>query len=687
MVHEQDVRRGLNSMKDSSNLVEFISPDQSLGSLVTHFPIGDDEKSRINERIAEKGLPRQIIVQYCAQTSLFREEFVKVRIPGFRPVRGQKSLNPATLKAFCDFLRNPRDPAHPLCWHIYRECVIAFVQKDLERLQRLLSDCNYIGEKVSSRELLQEICLNASEFGVKEEDVEKLYECVWFERIDDFADLLPLCRKADPSRVQAKQLRELASTVKSLTQSFEQFKIDERKKTADANVIRNSMPEKLDALSASQNVLAEKIKQVVESSTRNFESQEKSLKKRILEQSSTSTLEKNFSELRAFVDNVLVKTYGERLQGLEVALDQNALVTGKIQDQLKSLENDLLLLIDRADPLTQESCHSIVEEKLAPVLTRQEFIEEILQKTSKVIAPPAGTAMQFRSPLTFPVVAGKMIPNVVKESDFLRYWGQYLLRQNKPFTPEQLVGFHCCFLANNVVIADYDLCTSWLHCLGWERFSMDLVASPAWCEEQDWKDGISHLFTGGKGGEPRVLTLHNYDSGLVDCYLSPTVHLWALKKKNYSEFCKLFLIPVDAMISQSTNILNHVSVTVNDSCEEWSKLQLMKDLGRDFPKTSLQNCVVDTVAVSQWTAGNNINEQAFDSLAIAMRDKLDIKIDSWVYELCSNTIGECGRFFEEGSAIYLGMATHVLPWVRQKYGQDDYEMAKQYSLQFLDIKS
>ena len=681
---------GLNLMEDLLNHTEVSTPDQSLGSLVTHFPLSEVEKSRINQLISDKGLPREIIVKYCSQAKLFRDEFVKVSIPGFRPVKGQKSLSPQTLKAFCDFLKNPRDRAHSLCWHIYRQCVTNFVQTELSALQLLLTDCNYVDEKVSSHDILQEICNNAFEFGVNEEDIAKLYECVWFERIDDLAELLPLCRKADPVKVQAKQLREFVSSVDDLKDTFHRFKADEKSKNFEATNFRDSTSEKLEALATFQKQLDEKLKQFVDSSIRDRDSQEKLLRERISEQNSFTTIEKSVTELREFVHELFAKN-GDRLHGLESNLtaqnDQSFASTSKFQAQLTSIEDDVLALSDRPEAINLESCHNIIDEKLAPLLARQEVFEEALQKTNRPIAQIPGASSHFRSPLTVPVVAGKMVANVVKETDFLRYWGQYLLKHNKVYSPEELVAFHCSFLANNVLIADYDLSSSWLHCLGWERFSMDLVASPAWCEEQDWKDGISHLFTGGKSIDPRVLTLHNYDTGLVDCYLSPTVHLWALKKKNYSQFCKLFLIPADAMSPLTSNVLNHVSVTVGDSCEEWTRLELTRDLGRDFPKSSLQTCVVDPAAVAQWTTSDTIYGEALQSLVNAVKDKLDIKIDSWIYDLCSKTIGECGRFFEEGSAVYVGVTTHVLPWVRQKYGQDDYEMAKQYLLQFLDIRS
>jgi hypothetical protein len=36
-------------------------------------------------------------------------------------------------------------------------------------------------------DLLQKIFRRAFKFGVKEEDVEKFYECVWLERVNDFS--------------------------------------------------------------------------------------------------------------------------------------------------------------------------------------------------------------------------------------------------------------------------------------------------------------------------------------------------------------------------------------------------------------------------------------------------------------------------------------------------------------------
>ena len=116
-----------------------------------------------------------------------------MHLPGARQNKGQKAVNAQTLKGFFDFLRFPKDRKHELCWDIYKQCVALFVEAELENLEKELTDCEWADEKASSHDLLQEICMNAFKFGVKEEDVEKFYECVWLERVDDFGELLKLC--------------------------------------------------------------------------------------------------------------------------------------------------------------------------------------------------------------------------------------------------------------------------------------------------------------------------------------------------------------------------------------------------------------------------------------------------------------------------------------------------------------
>jgi hypothetical protein len=186
---------GLKKMEDVQSPTE-VTSNCSLGTLVTNFPLSEDEKARINQLIADKGLPREIIVKYCTRTTLFRETWHKVHLPGARHSKGQKALNAQTLKGFLDFLRFAKDREHELCWDIYRECVAMFVDAELNALEKELTDCEWADEEASSHELLREICSKASEFGVKKEDVEKFYECVWLERVDDFGELLKLCSKS-----------------------------------------------------------------------------------------------------------------------------------------------------------------------------------------------------------------------------------------------------------------------------------------------------------------------------------------------------------------------------------------------------------------------------------------------------------------------------------------------------------
>jgi hypothetical protein len=186
--------RWSKKMEDVQSPTE-VTSNCSLGTLVTNFFLSEDEKARINQLIADKGLPREIIVKYCPRTTLFRETWHKVHLPGARHSKGQKALSAQTLKAFLDFLRFPKEREHELCWDIYRECVAMFVDAELNALEKLLTDCEWADEEASSHELLEEICRNAFEFGVKKEDVEKFYACVWLERVDDLSTLLVLCSK------------------------------------------------------------------------------------------------------------------------------------------------------------------------------------------------------------------------------------------------------------------------------------------------------------------------------------------------------------------------------------------------------------------------------------------------------------------------------------------------------------
>ena len=175
---------------------EVTATDNSLGYLVTVFPMSESEKARINQLIADKGMAREIVVKYASRTDLFRDAWHKVKLPGARPVKkGQHSMNAQALKSFFDFLRMPKEVENELCWDIYEQCVAMFVEAELKALDTLLRQCNYTCEDPSSQELLQEICKNSSKFGVTEADVERFYECIWLDRVNDLSELLKLCRK------------------------------------------------------------------------------------------------------------------------------------------------------------------------------------------------------------------------------------------------------------------------------------------------------------------------------------------------------------------------------------------------------------------------------------------------------------------------------------------------------------
>jgi hypothetical protein len=92
-------------MEDAQSPTEVIS-NYSLGLLVTNFLLSEEEKARINQLITEKGLPREVVVKYCSRTTLFKDTWHMVHLPGARQNKGQKALNAQTLKGFFDFLRS-----------------------------------------------------------------------------------------------------------------------------------------------------------------------------------------------------------------------------------------------------------------------------------------------------------------------------------------------------------------------------------------------------------------------------------------------------------------------------------------------------------------------------------------------------------------------------------------------------
>jgi hypothetical protein len=354
------------------------------------------------------------------------------------------------------------------------------------------------------------------------------------------------------------------------------------------------------------------------------------------------------------------------------------------QHQIDKLVAENGTIIDIANESATELVDSLATELKAKIEEQAQGLsaltEQIAIKASKANVAPAvvvsGKA-PYKSPLSEPIVGAAPSFKITTEPEFLGAWQAMLSQNDNLLIPtELLVAYHSVLLANRVIISDFKVASTWINCLGWSRFVKHVVASPLWSTEEDWQDGVAHLMAEPSGTvrEPRYLIIHNYNVAVVDCYLVPTLLLWALRGQKRNVYRKLFLIPAEGKSTIVPSVSEHGAVIERYDSEKRTKLHLLDNMKipsitrKDIPSG------VEPQLASKWA--ESLSKASFDVGPIEKTFKL--KISDWLISGLRDTVGIAGRFFQESSAAGVGIHHHMLPWFGSKLEEAEYNAVHKY---------
>ncbi len=109
-------------------------------------------------------------------------------------------------------------PEHYLPW-VYRQAATMYIEKELSKLNTLLSEVPAHADDLTVAEALKLVCNRSSEYGVSKEDIIQFYEVWGVERVPDFEASSDDWLKPDELAIQRRQLATAVAAVSGLTKS------------------------------------------------------------------------------------------------------------------------------------------------------------------------------------------------------------------------------------------------------------------------------------------------------------------------------------------------------------------------------------------------------------------------------------------------------------------------------------
>lgn len=616
---------------------------RSLGDFFSDYPFAVEEKRRLAGLAANGGTPAHIVNTYVTRTKGYKGPFRRSeRIAGFRP--GTRLYHEQALPRLIRYLGTPSHPQHKLCWELYRAAAIDFIKKELASFDKLLRTVRLPDGSPSVAELFELTCRRALDYEVSPEQVLTFYEVWGLPRIDNLETNIRLWMQPDETSLQRRELaklhfelaaiknvvKELSSQVTSLAGDFtrdgELAKSDRLQLAHQDEALRflSTAHEQLSAMLTGSDL---RIKALEGRASRLSER----VTKAHCDDTSALDLKAEFHRLDLQTQSTLRTT------------------TEALKDELMSLvRND-----------TAVAAASIEARVTALASDASKKRDEL-----KALSGPFSST-RYRSPLVGMLSHVPPPHKLTGELDFVNSWAHHLAQTwDVLLSIEHALAFHRAFLANQVVIADHALAQSWIDCLAWQSFTLHVAASPTWSSEEDWARGAEHLFACDQGRSPRIVMLHTYDVGLTDCYLSPSLALWALRGEARA-LAKLFLIPSDAAQFPSPRVLEHAIFCSSAAHLTGISIQLRDGIRAPDPRRRDPPVGVDPKSASQWLQTLAPVDYDLNTFQRA----LNLQVSNHLVAGFRRTTALASRYLDDASAIRFAMHGQVIPWVQARYGE------------------
>ena len=630
-------------------------PKDVVGDFFSFSVMLEPERARIVETLKDGCLAFDILKKYAPRTEEYLTKFIKKeKINGFTP--GRPGYDQKAIPIIIKHLRDSTQGFRHRAWKIYEESVVEYTQRELPLLHKLLIEVPWPSGDATSEVMLKTVCSNAFEYGVEKEDVEKLYELCWIKRVSDINDYLPLCLIPDEKFAAKRKLEKIESSIASLSESLSENipKIEE---------LINDFENFSGSISKEKEVTKETVERVS-----NLSKQFKTLESALSQQNNS------FSER--------LKIISDKVKTVENGIE-SFVTESELRDNLKKL-------VDDVKTSTQKSLDNAISELNKTV--RNEIASSVNDSEIKIVreigSKGAGKntegviAQKYKSPLLYPSTFVPPSYKITNELEFVSVWSSFLLREKSiSISFEQAMIYHSMFLANRVIICDGILAQSWIECMAWKSQVVHVAASPTWSSEEDWSVGAEHLFLDCKQFIPKILFIHNYDVAVAECYLVPSLVLWATKDEN-KYFSKIFLISSTQESAKSHQVLEYALHLGADDCSMTRSLSIKSGFRIPNSQRSETLSGVDPKVASNWM--KPAVKVGYDFSAA--QKKFGFTVPETLLNCFERTASSVSKHFDE--SVGRGVALHhqLYPWIRAKYGESVYGELGAYLRQFQDFK-
>ena len=615
----------------------------SLGAAVQGITFSDSEWERIASSAKSGGLPGKILKKHALQSKVFQIVSRKMQIAGQsvgRPEHTAKAIDlvithlsdgkeSTKRKAYCD---------------IYLDSVVYYVQNTLPKLNNLLQQAKIPEKKYSTKELFEILATKVSEFDVSADEVRELYEFWGFERDENIEELLKKCAADNIDGRQNKRLNALDEQISEIRQQI----VSQRDASSALNLGIEGDQKKSSQLRAD---LDNQIRISQEAVTR--------IDKRIVELEQLLTVNRKSSE-KFQQDNVQeFKIIRAELEEVKKKLSQ---LPASITSQIASFKDELTTSLKAENETQRADFFSRSNHRIETFLSKLSEEQKTKSVETHYVSPLQVLPPQFR-PQSF---------KLSDENQFLNIWqGRLQADEGIALCLESVAIYHALFsTAYSIVLEDERLARSWLKTLGWESSSFSAVASPAWLSESDWKDGASFIFAkDDTGSMPKSLFIHNYDLGVPQAYLIPTLKMWSLTPR--FRLSKIFLIASESNEAEpAAEVLEHsiylpeADLTANRTLPSSSRLHVRRLDSREGNHTG-----VKPEHFLSWL-GQELPDLQMRSDAEELTKWSGIHLPRGIRMLSSRIQQALQKYFNEDESKQVAAYHCICPWISAKHGDD-----------------
>ena len=573
-----------------------------LGLYLIEKDIVEEEKNRITTLLNKNSETYEALYECALKGPKIKNVIKKViKISGFRvgsPAYHAKAVE-NVYKSLLAGTANYRQ------WDIYKFSVFELIDNKFNKLL-MEADCN--GDEDSSA-ILTKICEQSLEYGIAKNEIVEFYELIPIERVDDVQSILDSCKDPDVWDLVNKEITNLTELLDNRFEDLSKSLV---------NVIDKKILEK--EIDPSQ--LADFEKKITESSA--------DLKNKIeglqnsYDQASTEikSLAQKYCTLEI---NLRDSNYDKKIKYLTKKLNEGLGEINVVSEKLSTLKIEIQHntnnSLRNSESKIYQECKDLLSANIGvntgSIDHYSNYVSPLVQKTKISISPES---------------------KITSEEKFVAIFYHKLIDLDETYSFASACLFHAILKTGNCVIIENDeIVLTWLDTLGWGGNSITLPASPAWHSEKDWRYGANHLFVDTEQ-IPKILFIYDYDVGLVEGYLLPTLRVW--RSKSFKpRLARMYLVPSNTFVEIENERLLESACTLNDSTCHSFKIDNI-NLNQKWKKQE------DNVVKHHNVEDTGVSADVFNSW---------IKSDS-----SSDRLSVCRKYQDLGEALGMDITTAVL---------------------------